>query len=118
VETVHTYFPGKPITLVFGASEDKDISGMFSELLPHVQTLVVVQSSHPRATPIGELKQKALPFECRVLVVEDISQALPAALSQTEENGLIVATGSLYIVGELRSAWLHILGEDGYNNCT
>jgi len=118
METVHSYFPGKPITLVFGASEDKDISGMFAELLPHVQTLVVVQSNHPRATPIGELKEKASSFESRVLVVEDISQALPAALSQTEEYGLIVATGSLYTVGELRSAWLHILGEDGYNNCT
>ncbi len=33
-QAMEDYFHGKPVTLIFGASEDKDISGMFAELLP------------------------------------------------------------------------------------
>ena len=31
-QTLEDYFPGRPVILIFGASEDKDVSGMFNAL--------------------------------------------------------------------------------------
>ncbi len=42
------YLPGQPVILVFGASEDKDIHGMFAELIPRVRQVIATQSEHPR----------------------------------------------------------------------
>ncbi len=50
--------PDLPVILLFGASEDKDIEGMFTELLPRVREVVATESTHPRAckaTEPGEL---------------------------------------------------------------
>ncbi|HEX9029558.1 MAG TPA: folylpolyglutamate synthase/dihydrofolate synthase family protein, partial [Anaerolineales bacterium] len=41
------YFPGWPVVLVFGASEDKDIAGMFAELMPRIRQVVATRSFHP-----------------------------------------------------------------------
>ena len=45
--TLEEYFPGYPVVLVFGASEDKDIQGMLAELLPRVRQVVATKSTHP-----------------------------------------------------------------------
>ena len=34
------YFPGRPVTMVFGASSDKDARGMFLELAPRVSRVI------------------------------------------------------------------------------
>src|SRR5574341_521750 len=36
------YFPGRRVTLIFGASSDKDIAGMFAELLPLVARAIMM----------------------------------------------------------------------------
>jgi dihydrofolate synthase/folylpolyglutamate synthase len=43
------YFPARPVVLVFGASEDKDVEGMFSELMPRVRQVIATKSIHPRS---------------------------------------------------------------------
>ncbi len=43
------YFPEKPVIIVFGASEDKDIEGMFAELAPCAWQVIATKSFHPRA---------------------------------------------------------------------
>ena len=55
--TIDDYFPGLPLVLIFGASEDKDISGMFSELLPRVKVMVATKSYHPRSLEPEKLKE-------------------------------------------------------------
>ena len=46
-ETLEDYLPGRSISLIFGASEDKDISGMFAELSPRIDRVIATQSTHP-----------------------------------------------------------------------
>jgi dihydrofolate synthase/folylpolyglutamate synthase len=48
-ETLDMYFPGKMVTLIFGASEDKNIPGMFAAMKPKIQRLIVTRADHPRA---------------------------------------------------------------------
>jgi len=33
-QTLDDYFPGRPVILIFGASEDKDVTGMFNASNP------------------------------------------------------------------------------------
>ena len=40
--------PNVPLTLIFGASEDKDVEGMFLELVPNVKNIVITESDPGR----------------------------------------------------------------------
>ena len=48
-QALDDYFPGRQVYLIFGASEDKNIPGMFSEIKPKVKRMFVTKSIHPRA---------------------------------------------------------------------
>ena len=103
--TLNEYFPGKPVIMVFGASEDKDISGMLDELMPLVKELVAVRSFHPRAIAPDELVEMAASYGRQVDCIEDIPTALEKALQLVGEDGLILVTGSIFVVAEARKYW-------------
>lgn len=106
VRALEEYFPGKPYILLFGASSDKDVAGMFAELLPAVHTLIATTSSHPRAMSSDALAELAQPYPCKRIKNTDISSALTQAFALAEENqAVLIATGSLYALGEVREAW-------------
>jgi len=99
------YFPGQPITLVFGASEDKDIQGMFTELLPRVRKVIVTQASHPRAADMVELAKLAREYGIRVEEIPTVSQALQHAIQNAKIEEVILAAGSIFVAGEVLAAW-------------
>jgi dihydrofolate synthase/folylpolyglutamate synthase len=105
VLTLDTYFPQKKVLLIFGASEDKDIDGMFDELLPRVDQTIFVKSFHPRAISPYLLLEKAKQLGTAALVIENISEALTHALSHVSEEQVILVTGSIFVVAEARHAW-------------
>ena len=104
-QTLDEYFPGKPVTLVFGASEDKDIQGMFIELMPRVKELITVKSFHPRAIDPDKLVQMAASYNHPVHCVEHIPDAMETAVKLTDEHGLILVAGSIFVVAEARKYW-------------
>jgi dihydrofolate synthase/folylpolyglutamate synthase len=114
-QTVSEYFPGRPITLVFGAMEDKDISGMFAELLPHCDNLILTSADHPRAAKIDTLVELAADYHVNQVFVQNAEDLLPQALALAGQTGIVVVTGSLSVVGDFRSHWFHKMNEDGYN---
>jgi len=99
------YFPGQPVTLIFGASADKDISGMLIELLPRVSRLIVTQAVHPRAAASDELAHLAHTHGLRVEVALPVSTALDRAMSKARPGEVIIAAGSIFVVGEILTAW-------------
>jgi dihydrofolate synthase/folylpolyglutamate synthase len=104
-ETLNEYYPGKPVTMVFGASEDKDIQGMFIELMPVVKELITVKSFHPRAIDPDKLVVMAAPFSLPVHCVEHVPDAMEKALQLVNPDGLILVTGSIFVVAEARKFW-------------
>jgi dihydrofolate synthase/folylpolyglutamate synthase len=100
--TVEEYFPGKKIRLIFGASEDKDIFGMFAELMPAVKELLVVKSFHPRAIEPEKLVDMAQSYGCKAIVVDHIPDAVEKALDTAGEAEVILITGSIFVVAEAR----------------
>lgn len=103
--TLEKYYPGKPVILVFGASEDKDIQGMLIELMPLVKELIAVKSFHPRAIDPDKLVEMAQNFGHEVDCIENIPQAIQKALQLVGKDGLVLVTGSIFVVAEARKYW-------------
>jgi dihydrofolate synthase/folylpolyglutamate synthase len=102
------YFPGQPTTLIFGASADKDISGMFAELLPRIRKVIVTQASHPRAAETSELAKLCREYGLQVEELPNVSDALKHAIQNVKIEEVILAAGSIFVAGEILSAWEEI----------
>ncbi|TEU18225.1 MAG: bifunctional folylpolyglutamate synthase/dihydrofolate synthase, partial [Anaerolineales bacterium] len=104
-EALKKYFQYERLFLIFGASLEKDIDGMLRELLPLAHRVIVTQAQHPRATEIQSLREELLAQGCEPLSSSDVAEALDCALKLARERDLICATGSLFVVAEVREAW-------------
>jgi len=105
-DTVREYLPGKPVVLIFGASEDKDVSGMFAALTPVVQKIIVTQSVHPRSYDSAELGSVAAKFGMPVEIYPQLETALEQALVSVPQDGMVLITGSIFIAAGARQYWL------------
>ncbi len=109
-QTLDDYLPGRPVTLIFGASEDKDISGILAELMPRVQRVVVVKSFHPRAANPEWLANMIREHGRPATIVPDVADALVETLRQANPDEVILVAGSIFVAAGARSAWLKQFG--------
>jgi len=110
-QTLEDYFPGRPVYLIFGASEDKNIPGMFAEIAPKIKLLLVTKADHPRALEPekiqGLARQAGVPNEAAV----PVEAALARALELSEKDGSIVlSAGSMFVTAEVMAAWKILQG--------
>ncbi len=99
------YFPGYPVILVFGASEDKDITGMFAEILPRVRQVIATKSIHPRAIAPEDLVDLAHQFGKPAQAFATIEEALDEAIRLADREAVILICGSLFIAAGARVVW-------------
>jgi dihydrofolate synthase/folylpolyglutamate synthase len=102
------YLPGMPVILIFGASEDKDVTGMFMELLPRVSRIIATQSTHPRAMDANILVELAHQFGCPAEAVVPVEEALKIGLQLAEgdeKGSAVVTAGSLFAAAAVRDIW-------------
>ncbi len=105
------YFPGKPVILIFGASTDKDVEGMFAELLPRIRQVIATKSIHPRAMEPELIVDLAHKFGRPARVVTPLEEALDEAQRIAAGEAVVLAAGSVFIAAGIRQAWL----EGGHN---
>ncbi len=103
--TLETWFPGRRWVLVFGASSDKDITGMLRALLPIADHLIVTRSEHPRATAPVELADIAASVGGGAEIAVNTQRALQRAVDKLEADEGILVTGSIFLVAEAREVW-------------
>ncbi len=100
------YFPGRPVYLIFGASEDKNIPGMFAEIAPKVKLLLVTRADHPRALEPekiqGLARQARLPNEALASVEEAFIRALEMS---AKDGSIVLSAGSMFVTAEVMAAW-------------
>jgi dihydrofolate synthase/folylpolyglutamate synthase len=104
-QALDDYFPGYPLVMVFGASEDKDIEGMFAELMGRVRHLIAVKSFHPRAMQPEKLVALAEEYHCPAQIIPDVADGFEAALHLAGEEALVLVTGSIFVAAGARIAW-------------
>jgi len=103
------YFPGIPVVLVFGASEDKDIEGMFAELMPRVRQVIATRSYHPRSMEPELLLELAHRFGRSAQVSEKIEDAMAEAIKIAGGDALVLVAGSLFVAAGARWTWFNDL---------
>jgi dihydrofolate synthase/folylpolyglutamate synthase len=115
-ETLETYFPGRQVYLIFGASEDKNIPGMFREMKPKIRKLIITRADHPRALGVDQIQgladQAGIPHE----TVTPVSAALARALDLSAKDGSVVlSAGSMFVTAEVMTAWKKMNRAEGSN---
>jgi len=104
--TLDEHFPGKMVTLIFGASEDKNIPGMFAEMKAKIRRLIVTRADHPRALEPEKITGLADQAGLESEAVSPVEAALGRALELSEKDGSIVlSAGSMFVTAEVMRAW-------------
>lgn len=97
----HYAFSG-PRTLVFGCLRDKAVAEIAQILFPVFDRVLLTPVHSPRSASLDELTAAAAQVGARAIAVASAAEALEQAMRETPPDGLIVVTGSVYLVGELR----------------
>ena len=105
-ETLDQYYPGRKVILIFGASEDKDVSGMFAQWKPCLSRIITTHADHPRALDPGQLVEVACQQGIPAEVTRSVDVALEKALDISAKSGeIVLSAGSMFVTAEVRTAW-------------
>jgi folylpolyglutamate synthase/dihydropteroate synthase len=78
--------------------------------LPLADEITMTRADHPKAADPFWLQETALGMGRSVATAKTPLEALASALDQAASGDLIVATGSLFLVADVREAWFQIRG--------
>jgi dihydrofolate synthase / folylpolyglutamate synthase len=100
----------QPRTLLFSCLRDKDLREMTQILFPLFDStsdrpqdhIILAPINNPRAASVEDLLHAAHALDIPAHTAPDLASALAQARTLTPPNGLIIATGSVYMVGEIR----------------
>lgn len=95
-----TSYEGRPLTLVFGAMRDKAIGEIASILFPLAERVIATRAENPRAATADEITELGAHTHADILKEDSVRAALERARELAGSRGVIVITGSMYIVGE------------------
>lgn len=99
------YFPSQNVILLFGASADKDIHGMYTDLLPRISRLIATRADHPRAADPADLARMARSFGVHAEELACVDLAMDRALEMVRPDEIILVAGSIFIAGEVLNYW-------------
>jgi len=100
-ESLERYFDFDRAILVIGASDDKDIAGITTQLVPLFNKVIVTRSHHPRPMAPAAIVAEFTKHGVEAQVMDNVPSALSEALAQAGERDLICVTGSLFVIAEV-----------------
>jgi dihydrofolate synthase/folylpolyglutamate synthase len=96
-----SYFEDVPLTFLFGAMRDKAIAEMTQIIFPLAERVIATLPDNPRAALPQEIAALAAASGTEVICEAEIAAALARARALTPAEGIIVVTGSIYLVGAI-----------------
>ena len=107
-EAIKKIFTYRKLILVLGVSKDKDVSGILEELLPICDLLILTKSRVvSRAMEPIKIKEAIAGVKHGVkdiILTTGVEDALDKAVSLAGKDDLILVTGSLFVVGEVKES--------------
>ena len=104
-ESVRALLPDKKPVFLMGVLADKDVPGIVDRILPLASECVCLTPSSDRAMPAEELAAYLTGRGVAARAYKCADEGIRAALNAAGENGAVVAFGSLYLAGAVRSAF-------------
>ena len=98
--TLSEYYGERPLTMVFGVMRDKAAAEITEILFPLAEHVVVTMAHNPRSATAEEVRQAAVRTGAEILAEPSVPAALRRAADVAGRNGLVLVTGSIYVVGE------------------
>ncbi len=98
--TLSTCYEDRPLTFVFGAMRDKAIAEIAEILFPLALRVIATRADNPRSATPDEIREAAARTATDIEDAIDVASALDRARSLAGPHGVVVITGSIYIVGE------------------
>jgi dihydrofolate synthase/folylpolyglutamate synthase len=98
--TLSAAYGERPFTMVFGVLRDKAVAEIAEILFPIAEHVIVTHANNPRSATVEEIRQAASRVAGDIREAADVASALTDADKIAGRGGLVVVTGSIYIVGE------------------
>ena len=98
------------ITTVFGCLADKPIAEIAQILFPLFESVILMEVDSPRRATLAQMTEAAKPTGVTAWTAESVQDALQQAWSSTPADGLVLVTGSVYLVGAARSHLMEAAG--------
>ena len=99
---VTKYFKYNNLYLLIGILADKQVEEMINEIAPLSKKIIALTPNSDRAELSSELKKEIEKVNNNVESFESYEDAFKSILKLAKEDDLILVTGSLYMIGEMR----------------
>ena len=103
-ENIKDYLAGRPLTVLTGVLADKDYHCMYSKVAQYATRFVTVTPGSPRAMSADDLKTYLSQFGKPITACDTVRDGVNLAIALAGQDGVVLAYGSLYMVGDIRSA--------------
>jgi dihydrofolate synthase/folylpolyglutamate synthase len=99
-----SYYEDRRIIFVFGAMRDKAIGEIAEILFPLGESVIATAAENPRSATGEEIRDAASRTGAEIVLSRDVQAALVRARELAGTDGVVVVTGSIYVVGEAMKA--------------
>ena len=104
VNNVRDYLGDKRLTVLTGVLADKDYADMYEDMAQYVTRFVTVTPPNPRVLSAQALAEYLQRFGKPVTACETVAQGVALAKQLAGPDGVVLAYGSLYMVGDIEDA--------------
>lgn len=101
-EAAEYLLPKGKIRMIIGALADKDVEGMIGEFLKITKDFIATEPNNERRMTAGQLSDIINDRGGNCKAIPEPAEALKKALSEQEPPDVLIAAGSLYLIGQLR----------------
>ena len=102
-KNVIKYFNYNKMHLILGILADKQVNEMINTIVPLSEDVIALTPHSDRAELASELKKEIYKVNDKVKSFEKYEDGFYSALSTAGKDDIILVTGSLYMIGEMRS---------------
>lgn len=104
-ENIKKYFPDTRRVFLVGILADKDFEDVMDILAEVADEFICVTPNSPRALAADALAEALRKYGKPVSAVDNIREGVAAAQDAAGSDGMVCATGSLYMIGEIRDCF-------------
>ena len=101
-KNINKYFEYKDMYLILGILADKDVEDMVKVITPKAKKVFTVTPNSMRAETAEELLEEVKKYNESCEAYNDYKNAFEDALKLCKKDDLLLISGSLYMIGEMR----------------
>lgn len=99
---IRKYFKYNKMYLLLGILADKQVGEMIEEITPMADKVFALTPHNERAEINEDLKNEIKKINSNVESIDDYETAIKKAINEADEDDLILVSGSLYMIGDMR----------------